>query len=452
MPAMPTHYHVAVRRPDDDAVLVLPDGAMPGFRLDDAPPWQVVTPVVKRLAADHGLDVIALRTAWRSAPGDGDGADDRLCEAAWSGGPVPVGSRWVALADLERRSTPLGAAIDAGVLSPATGDRQPWYRPDWFAEMSAWIDGCLDVAGLRRHGPPRQVRSWGRSALLTVETDRGRAWAKQVPAVFAHEVAVTGLLSDLDPGFVPPLIAADPAGGRLLMEDVSGPNLASVPGESAAWLATMARLAEVQRVLGQDLEALQVAGVPSAPLDTLGERVPSLLADDSLLLVGRPGGVSSEEVLRLREAEGDLVLACDALARSPIGPSLDHGDLTARQVIVGEMGPVFLDWSDATITHPFLAAASFLADRRDRAADLRPTLAATYLAGWTASAAPAVALDDAERALALAGIVHPLHLARLHADRIRPGLEQPWELERTAPRLLRSLVPQLASLPRMLQR
>ena len=308
------------------------------------------------------------------------------------------------------------------------------------------------VAGLRRHGPPRQIRSWGRSALLTVETDRGRVWAKQVPGVFAHEVAVTGLLSDLDPGFVPPLIAADPAGGRLLMEDVSGPNLASVPGSPDAWLATMSRLAEVQRVLARDLGALQMAGVPSAPLSTLGVRVPSLLADDDLLLVGRPDGLSRQDVGRLRAAEADLVAACAALAASPIGPSLDHGDLTARQVIVGEMGPVFLDWSDATITHPFLAAASFLADRRDMAGDLHPALAASYLAGWTGPATGSVGVADAKDALGLAGIVHPLHMARLHADRILPGLEQPWELERTVPRLLRSLVPHLTALPRMLQR
>jgi hypothetical protein len=318
--------------------------------------------------------------------------------------------------------------------------------------MSAWIDTRLDVAGLRRHGPPRQIRSWGRSALLTVETDRGRVWAKQVPGVFAHEVAVTGLLADLDPGFVPPLIAADPGGGRLLMEDVSGPVLASAPRSPDAWLATMARLAEVQRVLSQDLGALQMAGVPSAALDTLGARVPSLLADDDLLLVGRSGGLSGDDAQRLRAAEGDLMAACAALAATPIGPSLDHGDLTARQVIVGEMGPVFLDWSDATITHPFLAAASFLGDRRDVAADLTPALEAAYRAGWTGRVAGSVTVVDAERALALAGIVHPLHMARLHADRILPGLEQPWELERTVPRLLRALVPRLATLPRMLRR
>ncbi len=87
--------------------------------------------------------------------------------------------------------------------------------------MAAWIDDRLAGAGLRRHGPIRQVRSWGRSALLQADTDRGLVWAKEVPAGFAHEIAVTGLLADLDPGLVPPIIAADD-GGRPTADGARG--------------------------------------------------------------------------------------------------------------------------------------------------------------------------------------------------------------------------------------
>ena len=150
----------------------------------------------------------------------------------------------------------------------------------------------------------------------------------------------------------------------------------------------------------------------------------------------------------LRSAGPELAAACEALDASPVGPSLDHGDLSAGQVIIGEMGPVFLDWSDATVTHPFLAAASFLDDPAGVPADLRQRLEAAYLDGWTASAPRATTT----RALELARIVHPLHMAQLHADRILPGLDQPWELAWRVPVLLRSLLPRLAILPRILER
>ncbi len=432
---MPTRYHVAIREPAGARILVRQDGAMPGFSLDAAPPRQVVTPIVERLHEDPGIDVVVLRAAWLGDP-DAAGRTDRLYEAVAATDRLPAGHRWVALADLDRRPTPMGRAIDVGVLEPMAGDRQPWYGAGWFPEMVAWIDERLGDAGIRRHGPVRQVRSWGRSALLTLDTDRGRLWAKQVPAVFAHEIAVTGLLADVDPGIVPPLVAADARAGRVLMEHVEGPLLAQQPDVADAWLATMARLAEIQRVMAADLDVLRKAGVPTASLADLAARVPRLVAGSAL-----------------RPATSRLVAACEALdhAAAAGGPSLEHGDLSAGQVIMGTMGPVFLDWSDSTITHPFLAAAAFLGDADSGPPDaLISSLERAYLDGWSATP-HGLAVGDPERALALARVVHPLHMASLLEDRIIPGLEQPWELEPMVGTYLEAVLPRLATLPRILR-
>ncbi len=126
--------------------------------------------------------------------------------------------------------------------------------------------------------------------------------------------------------------------------------------------------------------------------------------------------------------------------------SLDHGDLTPDQVIVGAMGPVFLDWSDGSLTHPYLSAASLLGDGATRAAmDGGPptisedALVTAYLGPWLA-ADRGLSRDDAQQALGLARTVLPLHLASQYADRILPGLEQPWEMERAVPRFVRSIL------------
>jgi hypothetical protein len=453
---MPTRYHVAVRRdaPGDDAVLVLADGSMPGFTLGDAPAWPVVSPVVERLSADHGIAVVALRAAWVGDLHGPTGArDDRLYEAVQVEGHLPPGAAWVPLGVLERRATPIGRAIDAGALEPAAGDRQPWYRPGWLPDAAAWIDARLAERGLHRRGPITQVRSWGRSALLRLDTDRGGLWYKDVPAVFAHEVAVTGLLADVDPGCVPPLVAVDTTEGRLLMEHVAGPLLAELPVDDRAWPAAMARLAETQRVLAADLDTLRVAGVPAAATGSLADDLERLLADDVLLGTGRPGGLHPAAAVALRGAIPLLAAACAALEGDAIGASLEHGDLEAGQVILGEMGPVFLDWSDATIAHPFLAAAAFLgALEQAGLPDATPTavraVAGAYLDGWTG-------LGDRsamERALALAMVVQPLHMARLYADRIVPGLEQPWEVAPDVPSLLSRLPGRLPGLAAILGR
>jgi hypothetical protein len=316
--------------------------------------------------------------------------------------------------------------------------RQPWDHDGWFVEMSAWIDARLTDAGIRRRGPVRQVRAWGRAALLTLDSDHGRLWAKAVPTVFAHEVAVTELLADIDPGVVPPVVAADRALGRIITEHVEGSTLAAIGDDPVIWTAALSRLAELQRVLAADVDALRVAGVAAAPLDRLATSVPALLADDDLLLVGRRGGLSSSEATWLSGRVPAFVAACRDLAASGVPDSLEHGDLAADEIILGPMGPVFLDWSDGSITHPFLSAASLLRSRVATDADA-DQLSSAYLGPWLATGH--ITATDGRTALELARTVLPLHLAAMYAERILPGLQQPDAMRHLIPDALRAILP-----------
>ncbi len=226
------------------------------------------------------------------------------------------------------------------------------------------------------------------------------------------------------------------------MGHVDGVELADTP-DAVAWTAAMARLAEVQRVLSEDPAVLTIAGVPMGRLDELIDAIPALLEDDDLLLIEQPGGLTRAEADAVRSRRPMLIDAVARLLADGIPPSLDHGDLTPHQVIVGEMGPVILDWSDASITHPFLAAASFLMEPSGQPAVTESALAEAYLGPWASGRTD----DSLRRTLELARIVHPLQMTRLYSERILPGLEQPWEVERTVPRLLRSLLGRPAILP-----
>jgi hypothetical protein len=427
---MTTTYEIAIRRPDDGRLLVLADRSLPSFTAEGPPPWQVVSIVGEEVSARFGLDVVTLRAAWIDDEAAAGGGGRRLYEAELVAGTPPAGARWV-------DDTALIEGL-AGRLRPASIDRHPWYRPGWLAEMSAWIDERLADAGIRRRGPIRQVRSWGRAALLTLETDRGRMWAKAVPDVFSHEVAVTELLADIDPGIVPPVVAADRALGRIITEHVAGPTLETTDVDPVVWTAALSRLAEVQRVLAADPLALEVAGVAAAPLGRLADHLPTLLADDDLLRVDQPGGLLRDEATTLRARLPALIAACRALEATGVPDSLEHGDLTVDEIIIGEMGPVFLDWSDGSLTHPFLSAASLLADG-GVVGGAAEDLAAGYLGPWVASGQ--ITPADGLEAVNLARIVLPLHLAALYAERILPGLEQPWEADRVVPNALRTILP-----------
>ena len=441
-PSHPTaQISVAIRRADDERVLVLRDGTLPSFLGNPALPWPVVAPIAPSIREAIGVDVVTLRAAWVSRT-----ADDRLYEAVLVGGAVPAGSDWCDRDALPGRlsstSPGVSGAIRDGALVPADGTHQAWYRPGWLDTMTAWADERLVDAGLRRRGAYRQIRSWGRSGLLQADTDRGVVWAKAVPVAFAHEIAVTGLLADVDPGLVPPVIAADPAGGRMLLAHVDGPGLAVVD-DPAAWTATMARLAETQRVLAAERGRLSVAGVAPAPLASLAGEVMDLLGDAGLSRVGLSGGLTEAELEVLLAATDRIIGACRRMAASGVPDSLDHGDLAASQVIVGAMGPVIFDWSDASVTHPFLSLESFVSGTPMRHAPDRATLTDAYLGAWSGRSGEGAAAEAAE----LAWLVMPLHLARVHRDRVLPGLEQPWEMDQVVPTLLRRLAERLARGP-----
>jgi len=299
-----------------------------------------------------------------------------------------------------------GASTDPGA---------PWADPAWLGELTAWIDARLSAAGIHRRSEPIIGHSWARAVVLSFDTDRGRMWTKAVPEVFAHEVSVTLLLADIDPGCVPPVVTADAAVGRIITEHVKGPTLASLLDREDAWDASLSRLAEIQRVLAAEPVALAIAGVADMPVRALAAAVPRLLADDDLLQAGHRGGLTVSEVASLRAMAPALVDTCNALAASGVPDSLEHGDLTADEVILGEMGPVFLDWSDGSITHPFLSAASLLAGGA-----MHDARQAAYLGPWLAAG---IVTDATGRAaMADARVVLPLHLAALYADRILPSL------------------------------
>jgi hypothetical protein len=315
----------------------------------------------------------------------------------------------------------------------------PWHDQGWLVEMAAWVDARLADAGIHRRSEIARIWLRPRAALLSLETDRGRMWAKAVPPVFAHEIALTELLADIDPGIVPPVVASDRALGRIITEHVDGPALSALDGEPAVWAATMSRLAEIQRVLASEPGELASIGTVAAPISRLATRLPALLADDELLQVDRPGGLTGREAAALRHRVPALLEACRALEASGVPDSLDHGDLAADEVIIGAMGPVFLDWSDGSITHPFLSAAALLTDR-DGSTPVTDELATAYLGPWL-SAGVGLTQKDGMDALRHARTVLPVHRVALYAERILPRLDDPSELAATVPGILRAILP-----------
>jgi hypothetical protein len=237
-------------------------------------------------------------------------------------------------------------------------DKPGWLdaTPAWLDELTAWIAARVEFAGpvsLKR----RRRRPW--SVVGGVSTPTGRVWFKEVGPGMAFEPALTATLARHVPHYLPQIVAAE--GSRLLTAQ-AGRRLDRVTGiEPAApiWTMIASRYAEFQ------IETASIADLP---------------APDS-----RP------ETLARRF--GDQVDPLVAALGDAVPPSLVHLDVSHKNVCVRDGGPVFLDWSAGTITHPFcglvktlrVLVASFGAEpggpevRRVRDAYLEP---------WTTCAPP----------------------------------------------------------------
>jgi hypothetical protein len=183
---------------------------------------------------------------------------------------------------------------------------------------------------------------------------------------------------------------------------------------------------------------LRSIGCPARGLDVLARRIPRLCADASVMMLGQPCGLARRDIERVAGLAPTLLALCEELASFDLPDALDYGDLRADSIFSTVTEPVYLDWSDAAISHPFFAVCSLL----DDAVRLLPStsreahrrLRDSYLAPWRALAPP----DHLLRAFEVARLLAPFHrAATIHAE-LLPATAFTWELECAIPHLLRS--------------
>lgn len=319
--------------------------------------------------------------------------------------------------------------IQAEAQAALQPNRTPWFHPGWQVQAAAWLREQLQACGLGQVGPPRVLKHWQISLLWQVPTSRGPVYFKAVPEHFHREVPVTVRLARDLPGAAPPVLASDPGQGFLLMAD-AGAEL-----EAPDLKAIMLHLAHVQQA---SLTLAPELDLPEHGPVHIASRLDHLLSDEVVMLE-KPGGLTSGEVQALRAARPDLQAALNRLEASSLPRTLGHADLHGGNVVSGPGGLTFLDWSDASLTHPFLDAQPgyFLPTGMvpDPAELARATEA--YLLSWTGYAS----LADLRSQHADASRTAELLRALGYVDGIQPFMDDPTEWHGAHLLHLRQLLP-----------
>ena len=219
---------------------------------------------------------------------------------------------------------------------------EPWRDPVWLAGVHAWIEEQVARLGLVREGEIEQphVAPW--STVLRVPTTQGDVWFKANGPKEQFEAALVGLVAARAPERVPPLLAADPDRGWMLMAD-AGRRLREIVAEERSlqrWLDVLPATARIQLAMEPDVDAMLALGVPDMRLATLPDHYARLMDT-----------VQAED--RFRTAHSRVVELCAELATFGIAETLQHDDLNDGQIFLRGGTHLIMDWGDSCVSHPF---------------------------------------------------------------------------------------------------
>lgn len=233
---------------------------------------------------------------------------------------------------------------------PPEDGRAAWFLPGWREAVDAWVAEQLPLHGLEQTGPAEPFKVWSLSAVLRYPVRRagepGDVWFKATCAGFHGEPALTEAVCGLAPDVAPRVLAVDADRAWMLMEPI--PNAADeTHAPRAPEIAR--RLARLQLATLPERDTLLAAGAPDRGRDATVAWLRTVVHDSVEQHLMTP-----EQRAAALEIEPWLVERVEALWAFGLPDALNHGDLHLGNVAWTDHGPVFFDWTDACLTHPFL--------------------------------------------------------------------------------------------------
>ena len=331
---------------------------------------QIAIPAQQRIAAninrgverELGLHVISLYEIFL---GNHSSLSDVFYHAAISAQPrerTPQGTYWTGVRSLTANSFSYEddfAAIESfrsGLESSiSVRTAEPFFKPNWFREVTSWVENSLRPHSLRLTGPFQQFNASSTFSLIRFETDGTPVWFKAVGAPNTREFPITLALARVCPAYIPTVLASKNEWNAWLAKEAPGNSLSS-NADIRLWESAAASLAHLQiltlpaaqEICKAGARNLRPSGLHSFVLpffEFLAECVRKSQTQD----VEAHGNPSFHE---LSAAIQDTFMALDRL-RLP--EAVGHMDLNPQNIFCSDRACVFLDWAEAFVGCPFFS-------------------------------------------------------------------------------------------------
>jgi hypothetical protein len=231
----------------------------------------------------------------------------------------------------------------------------PWDHKEWDNKVTDWISAQLAAHGLQAKRPVELLHKRLWSALAKLETSDGILYFKALAPHFHFEVPVSKALAEWQPANSLRLLASDSEQGWMLSWE-AGQTLRSLtrsPEQLPHWYTLLPRYAEFQIELASKSDQLLAWGMPDRRLQSLPTLYQELLGKDDQLLIGHEDGLSEQDYQKLQAGIGEFSQLCAQLDSYGLPVTLVHEELHENNVLFDGERHIFMDWSDASVGHPF---------------------------------------------------------------------------------------------------
>lgn len=311
----------------------------------------------------------------------------------------------------------------------------PWSSPDWNAKACLWIEDCVKASGASLLSAPQQVRSWAISAVIKVDTSAGTLYFKAVPDFFGHAPVIEKYLGEQFPQYLIDIVAIEENEHWMLSKEWAGEN----PSTIEHWKQILKVVTEIQLHCKDNIDQLLSFGCRDRRLSKLSElMIPILedLADEKMLEIY---GIDKNEASELSQRLQRVPSLCEQLASFGLPETLIHGDLWGNNIIVRDSfsgkSPVIFDWTDASITHPFIDIYLLITSEPD--VEKRPLIREVFVESWSKHYSRRLV----EQALAVAEQLAPFYfVCAFRVVQLNAPEQSRWELAFLFKRFVRNIL------------
>jgi hypothetical protein len=397
-------YRVIILGRDGTKVLLVPTGdqlALPSVTILR---WQrVAENLTAAVKSDWGEEVVSLFDAATGPRANSDVATYQAAEHLRTCGDPKLPTRWTPLSALGQDSL-----IDARdyaairhVVGICSGETEgiavgPFARLGWFRELRNWIESVIEPAGFHVNGDFRQLNASPAFSLVRFATSGPTVWFKAVGEPNQREFAITCLLAQLFPEFLPRVLARRPDWNGWLTREVPGELLSNIR-DRLVWERAATALARLQ-IQSIDHGA-QILGACARDLGsaTLSKLIQPFINVVAQLMERQtkvpPPVLNRKNLLVLADS---LHSAVDAMGATGIPETLGHLDLNPGNIVVSNTRCAFLDWVEAYIGNPFFSLEYLLQHARREfgtSSAIESGITQAYCAQWGGVLSPGAIVE-----------------------------------------------------------